>query len=116
MDTDALHPALGLKMIEGTPGIPDEVRFIVYQHHEQPDGKGYPNGLHGKAIYYPATIVAIADSFSALISDRPFRPAFTVPQAFKILEENPGKYDRELVALLVALSDLQVRRKARPEP
>ncbi len=94
------HPKLGLKMLESTPGIPDEVRYIVYQHHEQPSGKGYPNGLHNPVIYYPAKIVAIADSFSALISKRSFRPAYTVDQAIEILKSETGKFDRDLVQIL----------------
>jgi putative nucleotidyltransferase with HDIG domain len=94
------HPKLGLQMIENTPGIPDEVRYIVYQHHEEPSGRGYPNGLHGPVIYYPAKIVALADSFSALISKRPFRPAHTVEQAIRILQTENGKFDRDLVAIL----------------
>ena len=52
-------------MIENTQNIPDEVRYIVYQHHEQPCAKGYPNGLGGPVIYYPAKIVALADGLSA---------------------------------------------------
>jgi putative nucleotidyltransferase with HDIG domain len=94
------HPKMGLHMIENTPNIPDEVRYIVYQHHEEPSGHGYPNGLQGGAIYYPARIVAIADAFSALISKRPFRPAYTVEQAIHILQAEVGKHDRELVRLL----------------
>ena len=65
------HAKIGLQMIEKTPNIPDEVRWIVYQHHEQPDGKGFPNQLAAKAIYYPAKIVGVVDTFSALISQRP---------------------------------------------
>lgn len=94
------HPQIGLKMLENTQAIPDEVRYIVYQHHEEPGGHGYPNGIHGPVIYYPAKIVALADSFSALISKRPFRPAYSVEQAIKILQESVGKYDRELVKML----------------
>jgi putative nucleotidyltransferase with HDIG domain len=97
------HPKLGLKMLEATPGIPDEVRYIVYQHHEQPSGKGYPNSLHGPVIYYPAKIVAIADSFSALISKRSFRPAYTVDQAIEILKSETGKFDRDLVNILAGV-------------
>jgi putative nucleotidyltransferase with HDIG domain len=97
------HPRMGLKMIEGTQRIPDEVRYIVYQHHEEPSGHGYPNGIHGPVIYYPAKIVAIADSFSALISKRPFRPAYSVEQAIKIIAESPGKYDRDLTRILASV-------------
>jgi putative nucleotidyltransferase with HDIG domain len=97
------HPKLGLKMIENTPSIPDEVRYIVYQHHEQPSGRGYPNGLHGPVIYYPAKIVALADSFSSLISNRPFRKAHTVEEAITILSGEVGKFDRGLVQLLASV-------------
>ena len=95
------HPRVGLKMIEGTTNIPDEVKYIVYQHHEQPSGQGYPNGLHGPVIYYPSKVVALADAFSALISSRPFRPAFTVPEAIQIIRSEKGKFDPQLVEVLV---------------
>lgn len=97
------HPKVGLRLIENTPTIPDEVRHIVYQHHEQPNGKGYPNGLNTSAIYYPAKIVALADAFSALISKRPFRPAYSVEQALAILEQESGHHDRELVKIMVSV-------------
>lgn len=94
------HTRLGLKMVEKTKHIPDEVRHIIYQHHEEPGGEGYPNGIHNPAIYYPAKIVALADSFSALISTRPFRPAYPIEQAIKIIQDSTGKYDRDLVKVL----------------
>ena len=97
------HTKLGLQMIEKTPNIPDEVRYMVYQHHEEPDGSGYPNGLRSQAIYYPAKIVAVADAFSALISKRPYRPAFTVEQAVHVLQSNSGKHDPALIAMLATI-------------
>jgi putative nucleotidyltransferase with HDIG domain len=97
------HPKIGLQMIENTPTIPDEVRYIVYQHHEEPSGHGYPNGIHGPVIYYPAKIVAIADAFSALIRKRPFRAAYTVEQAIHIIQSETGKYDRDLVRMLASV-------------
>lgn len=98
------HTKIGLKMIENTANIPDEVKFIVYQHHEEPSGNGYPNGLRGNAIYYPAKIVALADGFSALISKRPFREAYSVEQAIHIIQSVSGKkYDPELVEILSQL-------------
>ncbi len=95
------HPQIGLKMLENTRNIPDEVRFIVYQHHEEPSGKGYPNGLHNPVIYYPAKIVGLADGLSALLSKRPYRPAFSLEEALSIIQSEPGKYDRDLVRVLV---------------
>ncbi len=101
------HPKIGLNMLQGNPKIPDEVRYIVYQHHEEPGGHGYPNELHAPVIYYPAKIVALADAFSALISKRPFRPAFTVEQALKILQDENGKHDRDLVRIMVNVFNRQ---------
>jgi putative nucleotidyltransferase with HDIG domain len=97
------HPKLGLEMLQGATNVPEEVRYIIYQHHEEPTGKGYPNGLRGGAIYYPARVVALADTFSALVSKRPFRPAYTVEEAIEILRENKDKFDQNLVELLAAV-------------
>lgn len=97
------HPKLGLMMIEHTPSIPDEVKYIVYQHHETETGTGYPNGLKGPAIFYPAKIVALADGFTALITRRPFRPAYSVDQAIQILQTESRKYDPSLVQILASV-------------
>jgi putative nucleotidyltransferase with HDIG domain len=97
------HPKIGLAMLENAQNIPDEVRYIVYQHHEEPGGHGYPNGLHGPVIYYPSKIVALADAFSALISKRPFRPAYSTAEAIHILQSEGNKYDRELVRILSSI-------------
>ena len=97
------HTKLGLKMIENTPNIPDEVRYIVYQHHEEPGGAGYPNGLRENAMYYPAKIVALVDAFSALISKRPYRPAYTLEQAIHILQSDNGKHDKNLIEILASI-------------
>jgi putative nucleotidyltransferase with HDIG domain len=97
------HPKLGLEMLQGAANVPDEVRYIVYQHHEEPSGKGYPNGLAGDAIYYPVRVVSLADSFSALVSKRPFRSAYPVEEAIAILRSNKEKFDQDLVELLAAI-------------
>jgi putative nucleotidyltransferase with HDIG domain len=99
------HPQHGMKMLEANTNIQDEVRYIVYQHHEQPGGKGYPNNLFGPVIYYPAKIVALADSFSALISKRPYRPAYSVEKAIEILRKGTeqGKFDRDLMEIVASV-------------
>jgi putative nucleotidyltransferase with HDIG domain len=97
------HPKLGIKMLESTPNVPDEVRYIVLQHHEEPSGSGYPSGLRGPVIFFPAKVVGIADSFCALITKRPFREAYTIEQALGIIQHEVGKYDKELVQLLVGI-------------
>ena len=94
------HSKLGLKMVDGTPNIPDEVRYIIFQHHEEPSGSGYPTGLRGPVIFYPAKLVGVADSFCALITKRPFREAYTIDQALGIIQHEVGKHDRDIVRLL----------------
>lgn len=93
------HPKVGLTMVENNPLIPDEAKYIIYQHHEEVGGEGYPNRLRGPVIYYPAKIVAIADAFSALISKRPWRPAYTLKNALEKINSKPGKYDRDILKL-----------------
>ncbi len=104
-----LHPKLGVRMLETTPNVPDEVQYIILQHHESPDGLGYPNGLRGQVIFYPAKIVSIADSFCALITKRPYREAFNVEQALSIIQSESGKFDVELVQTLVSIFQEQKR-------
>ena len=77
------HCELGKRQLDMVKGIRPEVLSIVMQHHEQPNGKGYPNNLTGNQIFHPAKIVAIADGFSALLSDRPFREAKTPKEAIE---------------------------------
>ncbi len=91
------HPALGKRLLDPINAITTEIKTIVLQHHEQPNGAGYPNGLHDKEIYYPAKIVAIAESFSALVSKRPFREAFLPHKAIEIMFEDRGKFDDKIL-------------------
>lgn len=94
------HTHYALKMVEGLTNIPDEVRFVLAQHHEEPRGSGYPAGIRGPVIFFPAKVVALADGFCALVSARPFRPAFTVEQALNIIKHENGKWDAELIKVL----------------
>ena len=105
------HPKLGLDMLAESDNIPDEVKYIVYQHHEHPSADGYPNQLKAAAIYYPAKIVSIADSFSSLISKRPYRPAFTIPQALKVLQNDMHRYDKPLVELMTSIFGVEKNDK-----
>jgi putative nucleotidyltransferase with HDIG domain len=108
------HPRIGMKMIEKSRIIPKEVRYIIYQHHECPNGQGYPNGLRGSAIYMPARVVSLADGFSELISQRPGRKAYPVEKALQILEAEAavGKYDQSLVRLLISVLNREASSQA----
>ena len=67
--------------------------------------KGYPSGIKGEEIPLAARIVAIADTYHALISDRPYRKGMSVEQACKILDEGAGiQWDRELVRKFIVIA------------
>jgi putative nucleotidyltransferase with HDIG domain len=82
------HSAAGAKLVAG---LGDEaLTAIVRHHHERFDGDGYPDGLAGKAIPLGARIVAVADTFDAVTSTRPYRPAIRRREALELLEAEAG--------------------------
>ncbi|MBK5091937.1 MAG: GAF domain-containing protein [Actinobacteria bacterium] len=83
------HPQLGDSIIEPVAFL-KAPRSIIMHHHERYDGKGYPDGLAGEEIPLGARILAVADSFEAMMSDRPYRKALQVEEAVKELEVNAG--------------------------
>lgn len=83
-------------------GLPLAVAHIAHQHHENFDGSGYPRGLAGDAIHSYARIVAVADIFDAVTSDRPYRQAFLPHDAYEIILGSRGvKLDPETVDIFV---------------
>ena len=99
------HPTIGVqKILEPNPLLHDLIPIVKY-HHEQWNGKGYPCGLKGEEIPLAARIVAIADTYHALISDRPYRKGMSVEKACSILEEGAGvQWDKELVRQFIAIA------------
>ncbi len=99
------HPTIGVqKILEPNPSLHDLIPIVKY-HHEQWNGKGYPEGLKGEEIPLAARIVAIADTYHALISDRPYRKGLSIEKACKILEEGAGiQWDKELIRQFVAIA------------
>lgn len=93
------HPELGRQLLDRVKGIRSEVLQIIMQHHEQPNGNGYPNGLRENDIYHPAKIVAISDTFTSLITKRSYRDAFSSSEAIAIMKESIGKFDKKLLNL-----------------
>jgi HD-GYP domain-containing protein (c-di-GMP phosphodiesterase class II) len=75
---------------------------IVRHHHERWDGEGYPDRLKGRDIPRGARLIAVADSFDALTSDRPYRTATSTSQALRILREGRGRqWDPRMVDALL---------------
>jgi putative nucleotidyltransferase with HDIG domain len=95
------HPLLGGSIL-GPIRFLENVQHIVRHHHERYDGSGYPQGLAGKAIPLAARIVAVADSFDAMTSDRPYRPAMSRNEAMEELRKNSGtQFDPAVVAVFL---------------
>ncbi len=100
------HPLEGLKIIANIDRLKAAIPYIL-SHHERWDGAGYPRGLRGENIPIEGRILAVADTFDAILSDRPYRRGATVTHAIKELEHSKGtQFDPEIVeAFLSALSN-----------
>jgi putative nucleotidyltransferase with HDIG domain len=97
------HPELGVEILHGLPTLQQESE-IVAAHHERIDGSGYPRGLHGNEIPIEARIVAVADTYDVLISDRPYRKARTRQESITILREESGtRLDGSVVEALLQI-------------
>lgn len=107
------HPALSGSFLASVPEL-TEVASIARHHHEHIDGTGYPDGLQGEAIPMLARILAVADAYEAMTSERPYRHAMTHEQAVSELKRYCGiQFDASVVDHLVAaLSDSSMERKA----
>ena len=99
------HPVIGAeKVLQPNPNLRDLVP-IVKHHHERIDGKGYPEGLTNGDIPLAAKIVAIADTYHALIIDRPYRKGMNIEKALSILEEGAvTQWDENLVRTFVQIA------------
>jgi len=96
------HPTLGAVMVSAVPGFENTLDAIRY-HHERWDGRGYPENLAGKDIPFLARIVAAADAFSAMTTDRPYRTGMSEETALAIIEQGAGtQWDPACAAALVA--------------
>jgi len=97
------HVRLGVRILEPIAAFA-EIIPIVLQHHEQFDGTGYPDGLAGKAIHVGARIFAVADTFDALTSHRPYQLAVSRERAIEIIQQGAGsQFDPKVVQALVAV-------------
>jgi hypothetical protein len=92
------HPATGAEILKGLEFLGPALTFIRY-HHERPDGRGYPERLKGDDVPLGARIIAVADAFDAITTDRPYQKARTYAEALAILKDGAGtKWDADCVA------------------
>jgi HD-GYP domain-containing protein (c-di-GMP phosphodiesterase class II) len=91
------HPVTGAEMIKDIPYLMPAVPAVRY-HHERWDGQGYPEGLAGQNIPLSARIVAVADAFDAMTTDRPYRLAMGEDLAYQEIVDQAGThYDPDVV-------------------
>jgi len=97
------HVKTGVRILEPIP-VFREALPIVAQHHEWFDGSGYPAGLAGENISVHARILAIADCYDAVVSDRPYRKGLPKQQALEMLRQKSGtQFDPTLIELFMQM-------------
>ncbi len=109
------HTLIGAKILEQSESpLMTLAREIALSHHERWDGTGYPHHLEGEAIPLSARIVAVADVYDALTSERPYKAAWTHFEAVQFIESQAGKqFDPRVVAAFLAIMHpLEINRAA----
>jgi|GEM_PF-70619 len=97
------HVRIGAEIIDGIDFLKG-ISKIVAQHHERPDGKGYPNGIKADDICIEASILSIADVFDAMRTNRPYRDALPMEVAISELRNNAGtQFDPNLVDVFIRI-------------
>jgi putative nucleotidyltransferase with HDIG domain len=97
------HPVVGMQILSTVSDF-QEILDIIYAHHERVDGKGYPNGLTKDEIPFLARIIAVADTYDAMRSERPYRKARSIEEAVAELKRVRGsQLDKKLVDKFVKI-------------
>lgn len=104
------HPRIGYDMLKGLRFLQPSLPGVLY-HHERWDGAGYPTGLTGSAIPLPVRILAVADVFDALTSDRPYRKGLGFDAATAAIRKDAGlQFDPDVITAFLARRDAIVER------
>jgi hypothetical protein len=102
------HPEIGVTILRRGGHFKRELLGVLY-HHERMDGSGYPHGLVAEAIPIEARIVAVADTYDVLTTDRPYRHARAEKEARQVVQDEAGSHlDRRVVAALMRALDGQL--------
>lgn len=103
------HTVVGHQIVQGVQFPWPKVADVVRWHHERGDGSGYPDQLHASEMPEASKIVAVADTFDAMTSERPYRHSYSVGEALnEIVKLTPAKFDSNAVQGLL----IQIRRDA----
>jgi putative nucleotidyltransferase with HDIG domain len=97
------HPKTGARLILRIAALRDAIPYVLY-HHERWDGAGYPSGKAGEEIPVEARVLAVADAFDAMTSDRPYRRALTHEEALAEVERCAGtQFDPQIASVFLEL-------------
>jgi HD-GYP domain-containing protein (c-di-GMP phosphodiesterase class II)/pSer/pThr/pTyr-binding forkhead associated (FHA) protein len=98
------HTVKGVAILQPIPDL-TSVLPLVRNHHERWDGKGYPDGLAGEAIPYLARVLAVADTFDAMTTDRPYREGLPLEEALVEIAQGAGvQFDSDCAAAFIRLA------------
>jgi len=97
------HPEIGSRILGIVKGF-EKIRLMVRAHHEHYDGSGYPDGLQGPEIPLGARIIAVADVYDALTTDRPYRTAWNKEKALEAIRGKAGsQFDPQVVPVFISI-------------
>jgi putative nucleotidyltransferase with HDIG domain len=97
------HPKIGAKLLLRVSALREAIPYVLY-HHERWDGTGYPSGKRGEEIPVEARVLAIADAFDAMTSDRPYRSALSREEALAEVERCAGtQFDPKIARVFLEL-------------
>lgn len=97
------HPRMGVQIVEPI-GFSQNTLDVISYHHERWDGTGYPEALEGNDIPLAARVFAVADTYDALTTDRPYRAALSKDSAIRYISTEAGaRFDAQVVAAFIAL-------------
>ncbi len=109
------HSEIGYRILNTVNDLRDMATYVLY-HHERWDGKGYPKGLKGDEIPMKSRIIAIADAYDAMTSEKSYRNALPEEVAIEELRKNAGsQFDAELVDVFIAKVVLKQGRREKGE-
>lgn len=105
-ETIKTHPAIGARILKPIEAYADAIPLVL-QHHEKYNGKGYPHGIAGEKISIGARIMAVADVYDAVVSDRPYRQGWIEEKAIRLITREAGEhFDPKVVdAFLTVISE-----------